>query len=321
VSLATGRLLTLLSLLQTGRWWSGADLSGRLEVTQRTIRRDVERLRDLGYPVDATLGRHGGYRLAAGTAMPPLLLDDDEAVAIAIGLRSAAMTAVSGIEDASVRALAKLDQVLPARLRSRVASIAAATAATDQSRTTVDADMLMELAHAIADRRRLRFRYRARDESETRRTADPERLVAVGRQWYLLAWDHDRGDWRTFRADRIEDPWVMAGHADAHLLPDGVDAVTFVTSQLWDGAPTYRSVVTLHLPADRVRRLVDPAAEPVVALGADRCRLTTQNDTLEWLAYRLLRFGCGFTVHEPAELRDHLRTLAKRIERAAGGRT
>lgn len=190
------RLLGLLSLLQTPREWPGSELAGRLGVSPRTIRRDVERLRELGYPVEASRGVAGGYRLVAGTAMPPLVLEDDEAVAIAVGLRTAAGQTVSGIEEASVRALAKLEQVLPARLRRRVGTIGTATVAVPATGPAVDPAQLTVFAAAITNRETVRFRYRANDGTETRRRAEPLRLVATGRRWYLVAYDLDRADWR-----------------------------------------------------------------------------------------------------------------------------
>lgn len=194
-----GRLLKLLSLLQTPREWPGSELATLLEVSPRTVRRDIERLRDLGYQVQASMGVTGGYRLVAGTGMPPLLLDDDEAVAIVVGLRTATGNAVTGIEEASLRALAKLIQVLPARLRPRAGALTAATAPLPEGyRPTVDLDVLMALAAAVASPERLRFRYRSADGIESRRLVEPHRLVVDGRRWYLVAYDNDRDDWRVF---------------------------------------------------------------------------------------------------------------------------
>ena len=205
MTMTSGRLLRLLSLLQARRYWPGDELADRLEVSGRTIRRDVERLRELGYPVDATTGPDGGYRLEAGTAMPPLLLDDDEAVAIAVGLRTAAGASVTGIEETSVRALVKLEQVLPPHLRRRVNALGSATrrSPAGPDGTQVDPEALTVIAGACRDRERLRFAYTARDGAETRRHVEPLSLVNLGRRWYLVAWDCDRRDWRTFRMDRI----------------------------------------------------------------------------------------------------------------------
>src|SRR5882724_4212458 len=200
------RLLELLSLFQARRDWQGDELADRLGVTPRTIRRDVERLRGLGYPVESRTGRAGGYRLRAGTAMPPLLLDDDEAIAIAVGLGTAARASVTGIEESAVRALVKLEQVLPAHLRRRVAALGSATSTLPAAGPTVDPQHLTVIATACRDSECLRFAYRRRDQTESRREVEPHSVVNVGRRWYLVAWDRGREDWRTFRIDRLARP-------------------------------------------------------------------------------------------------------------------
>src|SRR3954453_16467804 len=193
----SSRLLDLLSLLQTRRDWPGAELAERLEVSGRTVRRDVERLRALGSPVESVTGPAGGYRLRAGTAMPPLLLDEDEAIAIAVGLRTPARASVPGIEETSVRALVKLEQVLPAHLRRRVAALGRATVAAPAEGPTVDPQHLMTIAPPCRDAERLRFAYRGRDGADPRREVEPHALVNRGRRWYLVAFDRGRDDWRT----------------------------------------------------------------------------------------------------------------------------
>ena len=205
----SSRLLTLLSLLQGRRDWPGSELADRLEVSARTVRRDVERLRSLGYPVESMTGPAGGYQLRAGTAMPPLLLDDDEAIAIAVGLRTAAGGSISGIEETAVRALVKLEQVLPSHLRRRVQALTAATQTLNvYGGPTVDPQALTVLAAAVRDHERVRFAYTARDRAGTQRETEPHSLVNAGRRWYLVAFDCGREDWRTFRVDRIERPGV-----------------------------------------------------------------------------------------------------------------
>src|SRR4051794_39610841 len=186
---AAGRLLDLLSLLQARRDWPGATLAERLAVSGRTIRRDVERLRELGYPVESVTGPAGGYRLRAGTAMPPLLLDDEEAIAIAVGLRTAAGASVTGIEETSVRALVKLEQVLPKHLRRRVAALGSATSTVPAGGPRVDPHHLSVIAAACRDFECLRFAYQSRDGADSRRVVEPHSLVNLGRRWYLLAWD------------------------------------------------------------------------------------------------------------------------------------
>src|SRR5438445_6878638 len=194
----SSRLLELLSLLQARRDWPGNELAGRLEVSGRTIRRDIERLRDLGYPVESLTGPAGGYALRAGTAMPPLLLDDEEAIAIAVGLGTAARASVAGIEETAVRALVKLEQILPRRLRRRVRAIGSATVTVPVG-PTVDPHDLMLIASACRDSERLRFAYRRRDGVESRREVEPHALVNLGQRWYVLAWDRGRADWRSLR--------------------------------------------------------------------------------------------------------------------------
>jgi predicted DNA-binding transcriptional regulator YafY len=311
------RLLGLLSLLQTPREWPGSELAGRLGVSPRTIRRDVERLRDLGYPVEASRGVAGGYRLVAGTAMPPLVLEDDEAVAIAVGLRTAAGQTVSGIEEASVRALAKLEQVLPARLRRRVGTIGTATVAVPAVGPAVDPAQLTVFAGAITNRETVRFRYRANDGAETRRRAEPLRLVATGRRWYLVAYDLDRADWRIFRADRVRDAQATGGRATPRK-PPATDLAAYVVERLYDLVPTYRAVAVLTEPAPRVAPRLGAAPGELTDLGDGRCRWHSHADTVDWLAFRLLGLGCAFTVEEPPELVTHLRVLADRAAAGAG---
>ncbi|MPZ82719.1 MAG: WYL domain-containing protein [Actinophytocola sp.] len=310
----SARLLALLSLLQTPREWPGTELARRLEVSPRTVRRDVERLRDLGYPVHATMGAEGGYRLTAGAAMPPLLLDDEEAVAIAVGLRAAAGQAVVGIEEASVRALTKLEQVLPARLRYRVGALGAATVPLPGDQPTVEPGSLTLLAAAIANHERVRFTYRTGDGVESRRLVEPFRLVTAGRRWYLVGFDTDRDDWRIYRVDRLASLLATGARATSRELPEK-DPAAFVTSKLYSLAPTYRAVATLHLPA--VPAHLGGESTP---LDGGRCRWESASDTLEWLAFRLLTLGCEVEVHEPPELVAHLRAVADRAHRAAVGK-
>ena len=314
------RLLGLLSLLQTPREWPGSELAERLGVSPRTIRRDVDRLRELGYPVAASRGPAGGYRLVAGTAMPPLLLDDEEAVALAVGLRTAAGQPVSGLEEASVRALAKLEHVLPARLRRRVGTIGTATLAVPSGGPAVDPAQLTVLAAAIANHETVRFRHRSGDHVENRSRVEPLRLVATGRRWYLVAYDLDRADWRIFRADRVTHAEATGGRI-VPREPPAADLAAYVVERLYDFVPTYAAVVTFAAPADEVAvRLGVPTTE-LAPLGDGRCRWHGPADTLEWLAFRLLGAGCAFTVEEPPELVTHLKSLAARAAAAANGST
>ena len=235
----TGRALQLLSLLQTHRLWSGAELAERLEVTVRTVRRDVDRLRELGYPVDATSGTEGGYRLAIGTHVPPLVLDDDEAVAVALGLRYAAGAAIGGMEESSLRALTKIEQLLPDRLRRRVSaqhsSVTSMPWATADD--VIDPEALSVLAVACRDHEEVRFDYRRRDGADSRRLVEPHQLVTAGRRWYLVAWDQRRHDWRTFRLDRLRVARLAGRRFTPREIPEG-DAASFVANSTRPDAPS-----------------------------------------------------------------------------------
>jgi len=314
----SGRLLKLLSLLQTRRDWPGEELAERLEVSGRTIRRDIERLRELGYPVDALTGPNGGYRLEAGTAMPPLLLDDDEAVAIAVGLRAAAGTAVTGIEETSIRALVKLEQVLPNHLRRRVNALQSVTDTLPATGPTVDPECLTTIASTCRDSQRLRFLYRARDTVETRREVEPHRLVTLGRRWYLVAWDTRREDWRTFRVDRLSEPASTGVRFAPRELP-AADATAYVLKNLSGAVYRYRARVTLHASATELEERHSHRLQgQVTPIDARSCELRTSDDHLDWLAMRIGMLGVAFKVHEPPELVERVRSLGTRFAEAAG---
>ncbi|MDX2292095.1 MULTISPECIES: helix-turn-helix transcriptional regulator [Streptomyces] len=310
------RLLNLLSLLQTPREWPGSELADRLSVSPRTIRRDIDRLRDLGYPVEATRGAVGGYRLVAGTAMPPLLLDDEEAVAIAVGLRAGAGHAIEGVDEASVRALAKLEQVLPARLRHRVSTLQNATIPlTRGDGATVAPSTLTALAGAVTGRERLRFSYRAGDGAETKRLVEPYRLVSTGRRWYLVAYDLGREDWRTFRVDRVTDPLATGARFTPRELPEG-DEAAYLARSMTRAQGEVDLDVEFGAPADVVAGRL-PAHLAPVATGPETCRLRGRvTDSVEWVAVRLALLDIPFKVHAPTPLRTHLQSLATRLTTA-----
>jgi predicted DNA-binding transcriptional regulator YafY len=313
----SSRLLELLSLLQARRGWSGPELADRLEVSRRTIRRDVERLRDLGYPVESLTGPAGGYRLRAGTAMPPLLLDDDEAIAIAVGLGTAARASVTGIEETAVRALVKLEQVLPAHLGRRVRALSSATIAPAVGGPTVDPQHLTVIAAACRDAECLRFAYQTREGIDSRREVEPHSLVNLGRRWYLVAWDRGRADWRTFRVDRLARPSSSGVRFTPRRLP-ARDAAAYVEQRIAAVPNRYEARVTLHAPADRFAGHVPAFWGTIEARDAHSCEFRTSDDDLGWLALRITIFGVDFEVHEPPELVEHVRTLADRLRRAAG---
>ncbi len=313
---SAARMLELLSLLQV-RDWPGSELAARLEVSPRTIRRDIDRLRDLGYPVEATLGAVGGYRLVGGSAMPPLLLDDEEAVAIAVGLRTLVAHAIEGGEDASIRALAKLQQVLPPRLRGRVAAVAAATGALVWDIGPIDPERLAVLSRAIVNRQRLRFEYEAPDRAASRRTVEPHSVVVASRRWYLIGWDADRSDWRTFRVDRMRDPWPMPGHVAPREFP-AKDGAAWMRASIEGMAPMSEAVALVEAPANTVAVRIPDGAATVEPIDERRCRVRLHADTIPWQAMRLLRLDADFVVELPPELVDHLRGLGTRITHAVG---
>lgn len=313
----SSRLLELLSLLQGRRDWPGQELADRLEVSGRTVRRDVERLRRLGYPVGSLTGPAGGYRLAAGAAMPPLLLDDDEAIAIAVGLRTAAGASVTGIEETAVRALVKLEQVLPAHLRRRVRALSSTTFTLPVPGPTVDPQHLTVIAGCCRDSECLRFGYRARDSTDSRREVEPHSLVNRGRRWYLVAWDRRRQDWRTFRLDRLTTP-VSTGVRFAHRRPPARDAAAYVEQSIAGARNRFEARVTLHAAAVEIASRVAPWAGAIEPIDARTCEYRTGDDNLRRLAMRIAMLGVDFEVHEPPELVEHLRALGGRLTRAVG---
>jgi predicted DNA-binding transcriptional regulator YafY len=312
----SARLLRLLSLLQTPRDWTGTELAERLGVSARTVRNDVGKLRELGYPVLATRGPAGGYRLSAGAAMPPLLLDDDEAVAVAVGLRTAAGGAVAGIEDAALRALAKLEQVLPSRLRSRVGTLQSViTPVPPVAGSLVDPDVLTAIAAACRSRERLRFSYLSHDGTASEREAEPYQLVNWGRRWYLVAFDIRRDDWRTFRVDRVTVRTPGGGRFTPRPLPSD-DLATWVSRRVAFAGWRYRARVTVLAPADTVLARIGQYVGTVTAVDDLTCVLDTGSDNLETLGVYLGLLGYEFRVESPPELAVHLREIAERYQRA-----
>jgi predicted DNA-binding transcriptional regulator YafY len=313
----SARLLRLLSLFQVQRYWSGTDLSRRLDITGRTLRRDVDRLRSLGYPVHSTSGTGGGYQLGAGATLPPLLLDDEEAVAVALGLRTSASSGVAGIEEASLRALLKLEQVLPPRLRHRIAALHSFIVPLGNRGPTVDAERLSVIAAACRDQEGIRFNYHNRSGAPSVRGVEPHRLVHTGHRWYLVAWDVGRKDWRTFRIDRIEGKLKTSTRFKPRKPPGG-DFAAFVSKSLSYLPYPYRARVTLHAPVETVAERVPPSAGMLEALDERSCMLHTGSDSLEGITIHLSLLGVDFQVHEPPELIDYIRRLADRLGQAIG---
>lgn len=316
----SGRLLALLSLLQTPREWPGPELARRLSVSTRTVRNDVERLRGLGYPVEATRGAIGGYRLAAGKAMPPLLLDDEEAVAVAVSLRTAAGGAIDGIEESSLRALTKLQQVLPTRLARRVDAVQSYTVrgGAPARGPRVDSELLATLAAAAREREIVRFAYSDHQGAATERRVEPYRLVNWGRRWYLVAYDVRRDDWRNFRIDRIADAQSVGHRFTMRALPDE-DVAAYVSRGTRSVQMRFRATVVVHLPAAEVAARMGGWHEgSIEVLGARLSRVHTGARSADDLARWLVFLDADFAVEDSPELAAAVRRLADRFGRAAG---
>jgi predicted DNA-binding transcriptional regulator YafY len=315
----SARLLRLLSLFQGRRYWSGPDLADRLEVTSRTLRRDVDKLRTLGYPIHSTSGAEGGYQLGAGSTMPPLLLDDEEAVAVAIGLRYAAAGAIAGIEEASMRALSKIDQILPPRLGRRVAALQTVVVMPSRSGESVDARTLSVIAGACRDHEVLRFRYRDHGGTASVRSVEPHRLVHTGRRWYLVAWDSDRKDWRTFRVDRIQprlnQTRLTSGARFVPRDPPARDLAAYVARGVWF-APPCRARIKLLVAAEVVADRLPSGIGLIEPIDEHSCFFDTGASTFENLAMHLVLLGVDFELAGPPELVQQVRQLSDRYRRA-----
>ena len=305
------RLLKLLGLLEGRIDWTAEDLARRLEVTTRTVRRDISRLRDLGYPVEAVAGPGGGYRLGAGGKLPPLLLDDEEALAVALGLRVAATTAVGGLEDASLSALSKLEHVLPPRLRTQLEDISEATVSTvTSSASPADHGALALTASAARSRQRMRFAYIDNEGRRSERHVEPLRLVHTGRRWYLVAFDIDRDDWRTFRLDRVTEPRATGMRSARRPAPDPVE---FVNRGVAIDAYAHRASVRLMVSRERAAHAIPRTVGALEAIGPEETRLVIGADDLNWLARYLVSFPWEFVVEEPEELAKELRRLGRSL--------
>lgn len=316
MSTPTARLLALLSILQRGGDHTGPDLAVQLDVTERTVRRDVDRLRELGYAVDARRGSQGAYRLGpGGSALPPLLLDEEEAIALAVCVRTAAGDSVRGVGVAAERALAKLRQSLSPRARTQAEALSAATLRLPTtSGNEVDDAVLLDVSAACRTPERLEIGYRAASGIETRRRIDPYRVVNVGRRWYLMAFDVDRHDWRTFRLDRILA--VRRTGQGVHLV-DPPDPVSYVSASISTAPYRFQARVVVHAPAEVVARSVPPSVGVIEEIDQGRCRLVFGADDLDYLTVELGALGHDFDVEAPDSLRAHLADVAARLGRAA----
>ena len=310
----TERVLRLLGLLQQRPVWTGPELAERLGVTTRSIRRDVERLRSLGYPVYAAQGVGGGYQLGRGRGLPPLLLDDAEAVAVAVSLRMAAGGTVSGASEAALRTLAKLDQVMPPRLRSEVRAIHEATQTLESGQLMVDGDSLLTLARAVRDTVRVRFAYESRDGAATSRTVEPVGLVAADRRWYLMAFDVDRDDWRTFRMDRMKGVKTTTWRFRER---EHEDPAAYVQRSVASAAYRFQARIFVHAPLRDVKERTSVRSVVLSAIDDETTLLEAGAETLYGLAVHLSFLGWEFEVQEPAELRTALAEMGGRALRAA----
>lgn len=311
----TERVLRLLSLLQRRPSWTAAEISAELGVTDRSVRRDVERLRSLGYPVRATAGVGGGYQLGAGARMPPLLLDDQEAMATALSLRLAAGGTVVGAEEAALRALTKLDQMMPPRLRAEVRALHSATGALTGPAAQISAEVLLTLARACREAVRVRFRYAARDGGETNRTVEPVQMITTGQRWYLMAYDVDRDDWRTFRLDRMDEVETTTWR---FRLREHPDPAQYVQNAVTAAPYRYVARVRLRASAEEVGVQIPPQVGRVEEDQDGWCLLIAGADDLEWLAVHVARLGYDAQVLEPVALRDAAARLGQGLTALAG---
>ena len=311
----TERVLTLLGVLQQRQVWTGPELADRLGVTPRTVRRDVERLRTLGYQVHASQGV--GYQLGPGKDLPPLLLDDEEAIATAVSLLAGAGGGVASAGDAAVRALTKLDRVLPARLRHEVRALSGSVESFGGGRTPVDPDVIMTLARACRDEVEAGFDYQS-GNSLGRRRVEPYRLVASDRRWYLLAYDLDRDDWRSFRVDRMTEVSARTWRFRPRPAPD---AAAYVQEAVASRVYQHQARFLVHAPADTVRAQIPASAGVVRPREGERCEVLSGAGSLDFVLMHMVLLGHDFEVLDPPELVDRCRVLAARLQKAGAGGT
>lgn len=313
---ASNRLLRLLSLLQTRRHWTGADLAETLDIHPRTLRRDIDRLRELGYPIQASSGVAGGYAFRAGHALPPLLLDNDEALAVAITLRTAATGSVGGIEESALCALVKLEQVMPTRLRRRVEALKSVIVPIRRGGPTVDASVLATLAAACRDQLLIEFGYTDIRGKTSRRHVEPQGMAHTAQRWYLVAWDPARDDWRTFRIDRMAGAPRVGGHFTPRPPPEGGDLRAFVSRSIRVAPHAEQARIILHAPLAVMTRQLAESGHQLEPLDDACCLLRCAVDSLDYLAYWLMTLDVDFQVLAPEALRDRLKAAAQRLTRS-----
>lgn len=318
---SSSRLLRVLSLLQTRSHWAGGELAERLEVHPRTLRRDIDRLRQLGYPIHASSGVAGGYAFRAGQALPPLMLDDEEAQAVAIALRIAAAGTVSGVEESSLRALVKLEQVMPSRLRRRIDALRSAILPMQRTGPTVDAGMLATLSAACRDQLQVGFAYRDGQGRSTTRKVEPQGLVHTGSRWYLVAWDPARDDWRTFRIDRVDGAATIGAHFAPRAAPGGGDLSAYVAGTLAAAVQGEQARVVLHKSMEVMSQRIPPAAALLEPIDDTRCLMRCGTHEIDTLVFWLMALDVDFEVLDPPALVDRLRLSGERIARALAAST
>jgi predicted DNA-binding transcriptional regulator YafY len=309
----SARLLRLLWLLQSRRYWTGAALSERVEVDARTVRRDIDRLRELGYAIEASPGLGGGYQLKAGSALPPVLLDDEEAVTVAVAVRAAA-SSIGRMEETAVGLLAKLDQLLPLRLRKRASALHSVTISLARPESAPSIEVLTQIACACRDHLRLRINYRDRAANVTSRVLEPLRLAHTGRLWYLVAWDCQRRDWRTFRIDRVQRLASTGPQFTPRDFPG--DVAAYVSRSIRQVPYRYRMRIRLQGSAAELARRIPSWCGVLEMLDEESCALSTGADSIEALAAQVILAGTDFEILEAADCLAELREIAARLERA-----
>ncbi len=313
----SGRLLRLLTVLSTGRSWTCAELAGQLGITERTVRRDIARLRELDYVIESTMGPWGGYRLGRGTQVPPLIFDDEEALAVAVGLRTAALSGVAGSDQAALSALLKLRQLLPARIADRLGELDVAVTHTTPDRTNnrFSPALLLDLATVCRRGERIQLTYRDRHGATSSRQVDPYRLVYTGRRWYFVAHDKSRQDWRTFRADRIVEATSTGQPA---ILPDQPDSADMVGRGIAVGPYPVRVTIRLEASADEALRVVPPTVGVHHPDGDDATIVDIGGPDADGLARYLLSLGRPLRILHPDEVRQAFLTRARQLLQANG---
>ena len=312
----SARLLRLLSLLQMRQEWTGPELANRLNITTRTVRRDIDKLRDLGYPVEANVGVGGGYRLGAGAEMPPLLLDDQEVLAVAVGLNTVAAGGIAGIQDASAGALTKLRQVMPTRLRHRLDALSVDSVPRNASWTSIPADRLTDIATTCHRHERLRFDYRKADGTESRRDIEPYRVVRNGSRWYLIGWDLARADWRSFRIDRMEPKTPTGPRFSPRELPEG-GAGAYLARSIGAVHRAATARVRVHAPLTDIAAMVSDEWATIESGDDSACELRVYSKSLTSIARWLRAFNADFDILEPEALRVECAALAEEHDRLA----